>query len=233
MAGNEEKKEKEYDSNVTSEDELTNVRYSESDSSVRVPIPGPSGIRETGPLAAPRKNKSKEVRKKKKEISPIKYPENTPKKNDEDVPLSKLTPKRVRPPVKQDLRARLDAVPASSEPKIHSGRGPLESRVNCEFPPRQNENEPRISPWLPWKPEYTPKNNLWLPATASHMKCGTAHRNRPFIEGKTTSRNDGSMTDQGQNGRDQENEEQRVSEEDISTDEAGDEFNDPKKEKRN
>ena len=112
VAGNEEKEEKEYDSNFTSdshdsneegevepsEDELTNVRYSESDSSVRVPIPGPSGTRETGPPAAPMKNKAKEVRKKKKEISPIKYPENTPKKNREDVPLSKLTtPKRMKP----------------------------------------------------------------------------------------------------------------------------------------
>ena len=61
MAGNEEKMEKEYDSNVTSdsdsydtneegevepsEDKLTNVRYSESDSSTRVPKPGPSGNR--------------------------------------------------------------------------------------------------------------------------------------------------------------------------------------------
>ena len=80
VAGNEVKEEKEYDSNVTSdsydsneegevepsEDELTNVRYSESDSSTRVPIPGPSGTRVTGPPAAPMKNKAKEVRKKKK-----------------------------------------------------------------------------------------------------------------------------------------------------------------------
>ena len=107
----------------------------------------------------------------------------------------------------------------------------MESRVSCEFPPRQIDNEPRISPWLPWLPENTPKNNPWLPATTSHMKCGTAHRNRPFIEGKTTSRNDGSMTDQGQNGRGQENEEPRVSEDEVTKDEAGDEFNDPKKEK--
>ena len=51
---------------MLSEDELTNVRYSESDSSTRVPIPGPSGTRVTGPPAAPMKNKAKEVRKKKK-----------------------------------------------------------------------------------------------------------------------------------------------------------------------
>ena len=51
------------------------------------------------------------------------------------------------------------------------------------------------------------------------------------IEGKTTSRNDGSMTDQGQNGKGQENEEPRVSEDDDTTNEAGDEFNDPNKEK--
>ena len=82
VASNEEKKEKEYKSNVTSdsydtneegevepsEDELTNVRYSESDSSTRVPKPGPSGTRLTGPPAAPMKNKPKVVGKKKKEI---------------------------------------------------------------------------------------------------------------------------------------------------------------------
>ena len=63
------------------------------------------------------------------------------------------------------------------------------------------------------------------------MKCGTAHRNRPFFEGNPTPGNDGRMTDQGQNGRDQENEEPRVSEDDVTKNEAGDEFNDPNKEK--
>ena len=117
MAGHEVKVEKEYDSNVTSdsydsneegevepsEDELMNVRYSESDSSIRAPKPGPSGTRETGPPAAPMKNRAGETKKKKKHISPIKYPENTPMKNNEEVPLSKLTPRRIRPPVRMDL----------------------------------------------------------------------------------------------------------------------------------
>ena len=119
---------------------------------------------------------------------------------------------------------RLDAVPASSEPKLYSGRGPLESRINRDIPP-----------WLPWLPGSTPTNNPWLPGTTSQMKCGTAHRSRPFIEGKTTTRNDSSMTDQWpkQRGRGQENEEEkRVSEDDISTDEAGEEFSDPKNMKR-
>ena len=239
VAGNEEKKEKEYDSNVTSdsndtneegevapsEDELTNVRYSESDSSSRVSKPGPSGNRETGPPAAPMKNKPKEVRKKKEEISPIRYPVNTPKKKTEDVPLSKLTtPKRSKTAVKQDLRTRLDAALETSEPeypRFQSDRGPLESRINREIPP-----------WLPWLPGNTPKNNPWLPGTTGQMKCGTAHRNRTFIEGKTTSRNNSSMTDQSQRSKGQENEEERISEDDISTDEAGEKSNDPKNKKQ-
>ena len=45
-------------------------------------------------------------------------------------------------------------------------------------------------------PGHTPKNNPWLPATTSHMKWGTTHRSRSFIEGKTTSRNDSTMTGQ-------------------------------------
>ena len=79
----------------------------------------------------------------------------------------------------------------------------------------------------------TPKNNPWLPGTTSQMKCGTAHRNRTFIEGKTTSRNNSSMTGQSQRSKGQENEEEKqVSEDDISTDEAGEEFNDPKNKKQ-
>ena len=202
---------------------------------IRAPKPGPSGIRKTGPPAAPMKNRAKDAKKNTKVISPIKYPEKPPVKTNEEVPLSKLTPRRIKPPVKLDLRTRLDAAPASSEPKIDSGRGPMESRVSCEFPPRQNDNEPRIPAWLPWKPAHTPKNNPWLPATTSHMKWGTAHRNRSFIEGKTTSRNDSTMTGQDQNDWGQENEEPRVNEDDVTKDEKEDEFNDPKKEneKRN
>ena len=63
------------------------------------------------------------------------------------------------------------------------------------------------------------------------MKCGTAHHSRSFIEGKSTSRDEGSMTDQGQNSTVQENEEPKVTEDDVTPEEAGDEFNDRRKEK--
>ena len=245
VAGRVENVVKEYDSNVTSdsgdpneegevepsEDEMMNIRYSESDSSTRAPKPGTSGTRETSPPAAPVKNKAKETKEKKKLISPIKFPNNTPVKNSEDVPLSMLTPRRIRPPARLNLQTRLEEAPASTVPKLDTGRGPIRSRVGCEFPPHQNDNEPRISPWLPWLPENTPRNNPWLLASTSQMMCGTAHRNRSFIEGKSTSRNESSMTDQGQNDKDQEIEEPTVNEDDVTPEEAGDEFSDPKKEK--
>ena len=72
----------------------------------------------------------------------------------------------------------------------------MESRVNCEFPPRLNKDKPKVPAFLPWKPGHAPKNNPWLPSTSSHMKWGTPHSNRTFIEGKTTSRNDSTMTGQ-------------------------------------
>ena len=160
---------------------------------IRDPKPGPSGIRGCGPPATPMKSKTK---KSKKFISPIKFPEKSPIKKNEEVPLSKLTPRIIKPPAILDARERLDAVPASSEPKIDSGRGPMESRVNCEFPPRLKNDKPNVPAFLPWKPGHAPMNNPWLPATSSHMKWGTAHRSRSFIEGKTTSRNDSTMTGQ-------------------------------------
>ena len=211
-----------------SEDELINVRYSESDTSIRTPKPGPSkdelkgdsnsgpdnqmkswqltkkeqrlirdpkpgqsGVRKCGPTATPTKSKSKEP---KKFISPIKFPEKTPIKINEEVPLSKLTPRIIKPPAILDLRENLNVKPASSEPKIDSGRGPMKFRVNCDFPPRLNNDKPNVPAFLPWKPGHTPTNNPWLPATSSHMKWGTAHSSRSFIVGKTTSRNNSTMT---------------------------------------
>ena len=138
MAGQKKTTEEEYDSNVItdsydtneegevepSEDELTNVQYSETDTKdkEKAPIPGPSRI-----PATPIKRRQMETKAKKKEISPIKYPEATPKKNSEDLPLSKLTtPRRPRSDARVDLRRRLDMVPIFTEPKLHSDRGPLE-----------------------------------------------------------------------------------------------------------
>ena len=135
-----------------------NVRYSESDTLIRTPKldpsedelggdpkPGPSGTNKCGP---PAKSKAKES---KKFILLIKFPEKTPIKKNEEVPLSKLTPRIVKPPAKLDLRERQDAMPASSEPRNDS-------------------------------------------ATSGHMRWGTAHRSRSFIVGKTTSRNNSTMT---------------------------------------
>ena len=186
-----------------SEDELTNVRYSESDTPIRTPNPepseeeqggepkpGPSGTNKYGP---PAKSKAKEP---KKYISPIKFPEKTPVKRKEEVPLYKMKPRVIKPPAIQDLRDKLAAETASSKPKIDSGRGPISTRVNCDFPPRLSNESPSVPAFLPWMQGRTPKNNPWLPATSSHMKWGTAHSSRSFIVGKTTSRNDSTMTGQ-------------------------------------
>ena len=121
VAGQKKVTEEEYDSNVLtdsydtneegevepSEDELTNVQYSETDNHEKAPLPGPSRV-----PATPIKSNQTETKAKKKKISPIKYPEATPKKNSEDLPLSKLiTPRRPRSDARQDLRKRLDMVP--------------------------------------------------------------------------------------------------------------------------
>ena len=77
-----------------SEDELTNVLYSENKNTVSTPIPGPSRARsgQTKAPGPPTKSKSQEEKPIKKRPSPIKYPEaNERVHNDEDVPLSKLT----------------------------------------------------------------------------------------------------------------------------------------------
>ena len=111
-----------------SEDELTNVRFSESDTATRTPKPspqkdksgptnikneprpgpsgiknepkpGPSGTGKCGPPVAPLKSKDK---KHKLPISPIKFPGNSPTKNSEDVPLSKLIKGSIKPPAISD-----------------------------------------------------------------------------------------------------------------------------------
>ena len=127
-----------------------NVRYSESDTSTRTPIPGPSedklkgvsnsgpknqkksrhfskkekqqigepkpgpsGVRKCGPTATTTENESK---KPKRFISPIKFPDKTPTKSNEEVPLSKLAPRVIIPPPILDLREDLNLRPASSKP---------------------------------------------------------------------------------------------------------------------
>ena len=61
----------------------------------------------------------------------------------------------------------------------------------------------------------------------SGPKCGTAHRNRPFIAGNLSSRNeeykDNYWSNQEANEL-EDKEEEKVSKDDISTDEVEDEF---------
>ena len=189
ITGFEERKEEESDTSEfsdsneegevdPSEDELMNVRYSESDTPTRTPIsgplearlrgdpslgpknqkkgqhfsrrekhtrepkPGPSGARKSGPTATTTKGESK---KPKRVISPIKFPDKTPTKSDEEVPLSKLAPRVLIPPPILDLRKDLNLRPASSKPKIDGGKGPIKYRINCDFPPRLNDS-PNIRP---------------------------------------------------------------------------------------
>ena len=171
-----------------SEDELTNVRFSESETTTKTPKqspqkdkqkPGPSGTGKLGSPEKPSKNRNKAH-------SPIKFPGDSPSKNSEDVPLSKLIP---------DAREKLNARPASSVPKIDGGRGPVESRIWVPTRPN-NPNVPTVPAFLPWSEGQEPINNRWLPSTSSHMKWCTPHSNRPFIEGRTTTRDDSTTTDQ-------------------------------------
>ena len=241
ITGIKERREEESDTSETSdsneegevEDELTNVRYSESDTPTRTPIsgplearlrgdsssgpknqkkgqhssrrekhsrepkPGPSGARKSRQTATTIKSESK---KPKRIISPIKFPDKTPTKSEEEVPLSKLSPRVLTPPPKLDLREELNLRPASSKPKIDGGGGPIKYRISCDFPPRlemQRQNDtPHIPAFVPWLPGKAPINNQWLPATHNLMKWRTPHSNRPFIARNTTSRNDGTMTGQ-------------------------------------
>ena len=257
MTGIEEKKEEESDTSESSEsneegevepseDELMKVRYSESDTPTRTPIPGlsearlkgdpnsgpknqkkgrhisrkekhhtrepkpgPSGARNCGPTATTTKSESK---KPKRVISPIKFPDKTPTKSNEEVPLSKLAPRVLIPPPILDLREDLNLRPSSSKPKIDGGKGPIKYRINCDFPPRLNNDSPNIPAFLPWIPGNTPINNPWLPATQNHMKWRTSHSNRPFIVGNTTSRNDGTMTGQEEDEAPEEGEDEEENE---------------------
>ena len=80
---------------------MINVKYSDIETSSREPQPGPSGTQNRRVPRTPVKNRPKG---KDKPISPIKFPSNTPVKNKEDVPLSKLTRK---PSCVTDLRDRM------------------------------------------------------------------------------------------------------------------------------
>lgn len=81
----------------------------------------------------------------------------------------------------------------------------MESRINRDLP----------GPWL----------------AGSAPKCGTAHRNHPFIAGNSISRNENNSTNYWSNqeaSSSEEEEEEKVSEDDISTDKIEDGVNDPR-----
>ena len=141
-----------------------------------------------------------------------------------------LIPRKIKPPPILDLRNRIEEAPVSPEPRLDGGMGPMRTRVSCEFPPRQSGGERRTQPWNPWRPGQTPINNPWLPATNGHMRCGTAHHSRSFIEGKSTMRDEASMTDQGPTNTAHENEETDVTEDDVTQEEEA-EFNDRSEDK--
>ena len=133
--------------------------------------------------------------------SPIKYPGcNEQSHSGDDVPLKKLTtPKRSRPKIKTDLRKKLEKVPVFSKTKLHNEKGPVQSRMNRDIPG-------------PWK-------------TGSTQDCGTEHRNRPFIAKSDCARYEVGSARSRPNNQQTENveekdEEERLSEDDISTDEC-------------
>jgi hypothetical protein len=169
---------------------------------VGTPVPGPSaGYCYQFPGTPTNNPGTHEGKQSKKNPSPIKYPgcDERPHSGD-DVPLKKLTtPKRSRPPTKKDLRKKLENVPVFSKTKLHNEKGPVQSRMNRDFPG-------------PWK-------------TGSTSDCGTEHRNRPFFAKSDCARYEEGSARSWPNNQQTENveekeEEERLSEDDISTDEC-------------
>ena len=134
-------------------------------------------------------------------MSPVKYPgcDEKPHSGD-DVSLKKLaTPKRSKPPTKTDLRKKLENVPVFSKTKLHNDKGPVQSRINRDYPG-------------PWKTEST-------------QKCGTEYRNQQSITNDGGDRYEVSSTKNWSNSRREDSEEgkeeeERLSEDDITTDEC-------------
>ena len=138
-----------------------------------------------------------------------------------------------------DLRDRIDAAPTTPEPRLDSGMGPIRARINCEFPPRQSGGEWRPQEvWNPFLPGQSPVNNYsnqvnpWLDPADSQMRCDTAHHSRAFIEGRSTSRDEGTMTDQDPDSTVRGNGEQNVTQDDVTQEEEA-EFNERGNDKEN
>ena len=113
--------------------------------------------------------------------------------------------------------------------------GPIWSRINYKLPPHQRPPPRHHDEWRPqevWAPfllGQTPVNNYsnqvnpWLHPTDSRLRCDIAHHSRTFIEGQSTSRDEGTMTDQDLTAR--EIEEPGVTQDDVTQEEEA-EFND-------
>ena len=138
---------------------------------------------------------------KEKDISPIKFPSNTPPKHEEDVPLSRTIPRNA--PVIRDLRDQIRGV-TSPDP---FNAGPVRERTNRVFSTRQSpqshhDDTPR-RPQEIWNLGQRPANNYgnqiypWLHASENRANQETAHHSRNFIENQHTSRDEGTMTDHG------------------------------------
>ena len=185
-----------FDSNLESEgevrpteEEMLNVKYSDQRPE------------------SPKANKGK-----KKDISPVKFPSNTPTKNDEDVPLSRMIPRNA--PVVRDLRHQIEGA-TSPDP---FNRRPIRERINREYSPRRNspprhQNERPRRPqdvWMPFLQEQRPENNYrnlidpWMQPTNNRANFDTEHHSRNFIERQYTSRDESTMTNQGPETPDQE-----------------------------
>ena len=142
----------------------------------------------------------------------MKYPTNSPAKNEEDVPLSRMIPRNA--PSARDLRHRIEGA-TSPDPY---NRRPIRERLNREYSPRQNspprhQNERPRRPqdvWMPFlqeqRTENRPRNLIdpWIQPTDNRAGYDTAHHSRNFIASQYTSRDDSTMTNQGPETPDQE-----------------------------
>ena len=191
--------EKDHDNNITSasdsydsklesegevepsEDEMLNVKFSDPEPETQRPV------------------SSRVSKGEKKNISPIKFPSNSPSKNDEDVPLSRTIPRGA--PATGDLRERIGGV-TSPDP---FNRGPVRERTNMFSPPRLQSGTPEI-----WNLGQRPANNYsnqitpWLQENDHRVNQDTPHHSRNFIEHQHTSREEGTMTDHGPGATSQE-----------------------------
>ena len=122
--------------------------------------------------------------------------QNTPAKNKEDLPLSRMIPRNA--PVIRDLRDQIgDVIPPDPFNRERTDRA---YSPRQQSPPRQLFSM-RRRPHEIWNLGQRPANtysnqtNPWLQTTDSRADSETAHHSRSFIENQHTSRDEGTMTD--------------------------------------